>query len=426
MNNAKSSTKSNFGKMGWSMIIYAALSYYIASALGADLLNYYPAQYAELYGWNPGVITAMAGLAGWGGVIGAILWAYVVPKMGLKNAAGVFNIITGAMVMVFANIRSFVGFIILIFAILFIAGSVQVNLIPNNLMAVWFPKKKGIALGWATMGMPLCSATILLICTFLQNLTGSIQTTFTILGGVIVVFGIVSFFWVKNSPESVGCYPDNEVMTPEEFEASKKEIERHVSGWTLGKLLKNKSVWGIGVGLGLIWMTTAGVISQLVPRLMSVAGGIYTPLAIPMVTIASVIGILGSYFWGWLDQKIGTKKACYVYGLWYVVALILMIMQSISVVFVWLSVVMVGIAIGGIGNLIPSLVTSSFGRYDFIEAQKVIAPLNTIVRCAGIILAGILSQTAWGYTGLYVVLIVTTIIGIIMIRFLVRENETPR
>lgn len=408
------------------MIIYAALSYYIASALGADLLNYYPAQYAELYGWNPGVITAMAGLAGWVGVIGAILWAYVVPKMGLKNAAGVFNIITGAMVMVFANIRSFVGFIILIFAILFIAGSVQVNLIPNNLMAVWFPKKKGIALGWATMGMPLCSATILLICTFLQNLTGSIQTTFTILGGVIVVFGIVSFFWVKNSPESVGCYPDNEVMTPEEFEASKKEIERHVSGWTLGKLLKNKSVWGIGVGLGLIWMTTAGVISQLVPRLMSVAGGIYTPLAIPMVTIASVIGILGSYFWGWLDQKIGTKKACYVYGLWYVVALILMIMQSISVVFVWLSVVMVGIAIGGIGNLIPSLVTSSFGRYDFIEAQKVIAPLNTIVRCAGIILAGILSQTAWGYTGLYVVLIVTTIIGIIMIRFLVRENETPR
>lgn len=75
---------------------------------------------------------------------------------------------------------------------------------------------------------------------------------------------------------------------------------------------------------------------------------------------------------------------------------------------------MVGIGIGGIGNLIPSMIGTCFGRYDFIQANKAIAPLNTIVRQSGIVLAGILSQTVYGYTGLYVVLLVADIVGIIL------------
>lgn len=405
------------------MIIYAAISYYIASALGADLLNYYPAQYELLHGWNAGTITTMAGLAGWVGVIGAIFLAQIVAKWGTRNSATFFNILTGALVIAFANARNFTVFIVLLFLIVIISGNVQVNLIPNSIMAMWFPKKKGIALGWATMGMPLCSATLLLPFDFLTRKLGAISHTFTLFGIVIIIYGIVSFFWVKNSPESVGCYPDNEVLSEEAYAESKKAVESHVSNWTIKKLLKNPSTWGIGVGLGLLWMTTAGIITQLVPRLMSVANGAYANMALLSMTIASVIGIAGSYFWGWLDQKIGTKPACCFYGAWYVLALIFLILQPYGTAFVWISVIMVGIGIGGIGNLIPSLIASCFGRYDFVQANKVIAPLNTFVRCGGIVLAGIFSQSALGYTGLYAMLIVTSIIGVILIKFLVKETK---
>lgn len=422
MKQTKSSTSNNFGKWGWSMILYAAVSYYLASALGADLLNFFPAQFEALRGWNSGVITTMAGLAGWVGVIGAIVFAQVIAKIGTRNMAVISNIVTGVLVILFANITSFTGFIILLFCIITIAGSVQVNLVPNNLMAMWFPKKKGIALGWATMGMPICSATIVLLFSFLTKQLGSISGAFTVFGIVIIVYGVISFFWVKNSPESVGCYPDNEVTSPEELEANKRKLENHVSPWTFGKLLKCPSTWGIGLGLGLLWMTTSGIISQLVPRLMTVADGAYASYAIATMSIAAVIGIFGSYMWGWLDQKFGTKFTCYLYGFWYVAALIFMILQAYGAAFVWISVVMVGIGIGGIGNLIPSLITTSFGRYDFVQANKVIAPINTIVRCAGIILAGIFSQTVWGYTGLYILLIVMSLIGLLLIKFLVKDQ----
>lgn len=299
----------------------------------------------------------------------------------------------------------------------------QLNLIPSNIMNVWFPRKKGIALGWATMGMPICTATVIMILSALTAKFNSVAMAYTIFGIIIIVYGILSFFWVKDNPESLGLYPDNEPISQEELEANKKEFESHVSEWTMGKLLKNKNTWGIGVGLGLMWMTTVGIVSQLIPRLVSICDGIYAPQALFMLSTAAIIGIAGSYFWGILDTALGTKRACVCYGVWYIVAIVFLLLQSKSVVCVWISVVMVGVGIGGIGNLIPSMIGTCFGRYDFIQANKAIAPLNTIVRQTGIVLAGILSQTVYGYSGLYVVLLIADVLGILMTIFLIKPQE---
>lgn len=68
------------------------------------------------------------------------------------------------------------------------------------------------------------------------------------------------------------------------------------------------------------------------------------------------------------------------------------------------------------------MIGTSFGRYDFIQANKAIAPLNTIVRQSGIVLAGIFSQTIYGYSGLYVVLLIADVIGLILVATLVSDK----
>lgn len=418
----KNKVSNNFGKWGWMMIIYAGISYYISAALSTDGLNFYPAQFEMLHGWNAGLITSLAGVSGWVALLGAVIFAQIIEKIGNKMAAGIINIITGVFVLIFANTSSFAVFLIMIFAINFIVANVQLNLIPNNIMNVWFPKKKGTALGWATMGMPICTATIVVILSALIQKTGSVSGAYTIFGIIIIVFGIVSFFWVKNSPEEMGLYPDNEKISAEEMEKNKKMLQSHVSEWTMGKLLKNRNTWGIGIGLGLMWATTVGIVSQLIPRLCIINDGKYAGSAIMMLSVAAVIGIAGSYFWGFLDSKLGTKKACAFYGVWYIVAIVFLLLQPTGVAFVWISIIMVGIGIGGIGNLIPSMIGTCFGRYDFIQANKAIAPLNTIVRQSGIVLAGILSQTVWGYSGLYVILLVLDAIGLILSMVLIKTE----
>ena len=413
----------NFGKWGWSMIIYAALSYYFASALGTDGLNFYPTAFAEVYGWTSGTITTLAGVAGWVALVGAVVFAQLIAKIGTRMAAGIINIVTGVLVLIFANTSSLGVFLLMVFAINFICGNVQLNLVPSNIMNVWFPRKKGMALGWATMGMPICTATVVALLTVLTTKTGSPGGAYTIFGVIIIIFGVLSFFWVKDNPESVGAYPDNEEISPEEVERNKKEFESHVTEWSVKRLLTTKNTWGIGIGLGLMWATTVGIVSQLVPRLSIISDGAYASQALVMLSIASIVGIAGSYFWGILDQLLGTKKACVVYGCWYIIAIIFLLLQPKGTAFVWISIVMVGVGIGGIGNLIPSMIGTCFGRFDFIQANKVIAPVNTIVRQTGIVLAGILSTTVYGYSGLYVVLLVANVVGIILTVALIHPEQ---
>ena len=175
------STKSNFGKWGWSTIIYCAISYYIAAALATDTLSWYPAAFAQLRGWGddlPNLANAMTGIAGWISVLGAFVFSVLAAKKGRRWMAVLGNVICGIGTLVFAHTQSLPVFLAMIVVLVVVGGTIQVNIVPNNLMNIWFPKKKGLALGWASMGLPLCTATIIL---FLNGI-GNPQTGYTIIG----------------------------------------------------------------------------------------------------------------------------------------------------------------------------------------------------------------------------------------------------
>ena len=91
-------TKSNFGKWGWAMIIYCAISYYMAAVLSTDTLNWYPSAFASLRGWGEGFVNlcnAMAGLGGWIGVAAAIIFSIMAAKKGSRFMAVFGNVICG-------------------------------------------------------------------------------------------------------------------------------------------------------------------------------------------------------------------------------------------------------------------------------------------------------------------------------------------
>jgi sugar phosphate permease len=284
--------------------------------------------------------------------------------------------------------------------------------VPNTLVTMWFPRKKGMAFGWATMGMPICTAIFPQIMHLLFGKVG-VSPAFLVWGIVIVIFGILSIFWVKNSPEDVGCTPDNEPMSKEQIEANLKAEKSHVSQWTVGKLLKNKNVWMIGLGNGLHWLVTVGIVVQLVPRI--VMAGYSTNFGLNMLTLAAVIGIAGSYFWGWLDQKTTTRLASIIYGVFYIAALIFLIFMENSFGFVMIATVLAGIGIGGVANLLPSLIATVFSRYDFVVACRVILPINVFIRSFAFAIMGFALTRFGNYTFAYVLFIVFCVIGCVFV-----------
>ena len=411
--NSSNNTKSNFGKWGWSMILYCAVSYYLAAALSTDTLNWFPSAFTAYHGWDASIVNlcnAMAGIGGWLGVIAAVVFSIMAAKWGSRFMAVLGNFVCGVLCIIFACTTNITVFLAMVVILTFVSGNIQLNVVPNNIMNIWFPKKKGLALGWASMGLPLCTATIIVILSAI----GNPKTAYIILGILCFAVGIISIFWVKNTPEEVGATPDNEPIDHEEALALKAKQEEEAKHMTIGMIAKNRNTWLIGFGHGFLWMTTIGLVSNFIPRLLMV--GTDQNVALSMLTIAALIGIFGSYVWGWLDQKLTTKTASIIYGFWYLAALLIMIFHNGSMVMTILAAIFVGFGIGGIGNLIPSIIGTCFGRFGFIQANRLIAPINTAVRSTALIIVGAVGTA--NLTHSYVIFFVASAVAILLITFI--------
>lgn len=411
--NSSNNPKSNFGKWGWSMILYCAVSYYLAAALSTDTLNWFPSAFTAYHGWDASIVNlcnAMAGIGGWLGVIAAVVFSIMAAKWGSRFMAVLGNFVCGVLCIIFACTTNITVFLAMVVILTFVSGNIQLNVVPNNIMNIWFPKKKGLALGWASMGLPLCTATIIVILSAI----GNPKTAYIILGILCFAVGIISIFWVKNTPEEVGATPDNEPIDHEEALALKAKQEEEAKHMTIGMIAKNRNTWLIGFGHGFLWMTTIGLVSNFIPRLLMV--GTDQNVALSMLTIAALIGIFGSYVWGWLDQKLTTKTASIIYGFWYLAALLIMIFHNGSMVMTILAAIFVGFGIGGIGNLIPSIIGTCFGRFGFIQANRLIAPINTAVRSTALIIIGAVGTA--NLTHSYVIFFVASAVAILLITFI--------
>ena len=109
------------------------------------------------------------------------------------------------------------------------------------------------------------------------------------------------------------------------------------------------------------------------------------------LTVASLLGIIGSYLWGLIDQKLGTKKAVLIFAAYmavmqFLLAAVMGVNQTVTLILV----ILLGILIGGICNLLPSMVISIFGGPHFAAANSVVTPIVVALRTAAFIIMGVI------------------------------------
>ena len=409
-------TDNRFGGWGWSMIIYCMLLYMFYAVMTTDLMNVIPSAFSGLHGWDSNVLLAYTTPASIVGLIGGFIFGRLIIKINARITSGVTLIITGVLFAFFGIVSSVAMYVVVLILICFFASGYGTAACPTY-MANWFPRKKGIALGWATMGGPFSSAFVVSGFSVLLGKIG-LQKACLAVGIAEAVIGIATFFWAKNEPADVGCLPDN--MELDETVSSSKMVVDNKK-YSLKNILTNKNTWMISIGFGLLWMVLVGILSQFVPRMMSV--GYSNEQALMFMTVTSIIAIPGSYLWGWLDSRFGTKKITLVFGLSYVAALILLI-TSLNMVCVWLGCIFAGLGIGGLLNLLASMEISVFGREGFMSANSVINPIASIIRVSAFVIMAILLNISGGsFTLPYIVFIVIDIIGMIFILLISEEKK---
>ncbi len=403
----KNNSAIGFGFYGWGIIIFCLIMFFFYGAFVTDGINITAEYLAQNLNVQQGTVVSMNTVAGIIGVIFYIIIGQINSRVGPRKTAGVCLIIAALAYCVTGNTTSIIVYTA---AMCFVTGCVMsaTYIAGGTLTAWWFPKKKGIVMGYTTMGLCFSSAFYVALISFLIGRFGLGKG---VIGPAVVciLIGIICLICVRDRPEERGVYPDNVSAEEYQNEYSNEESNEHV--WTASKLLRTKETWFAAICSAIPTFCTVGVMSQLIVR--NVGLGMSMTTALSIMTALSLFSIPGSFLVGMLDNKLGTKRAMTLFMIWYIAALLLNFTNRMPCIYI--SLIMFAVTTGGGGNFTVSLPTSVFGRHGYDTVNSVIFPIQGFLTALNYTINGFILNATGSVRYSYLVFVVLCALNIVLL-----------
>lgn len=284
-----------FGGWGWLTILFCLLMFWFYVGMVNDGTNFLAPAVAANIGVEKSVILACNSAAGLIGVLFYIIMGQVNKRIGPSKTAGITTIMAALAYWFAGNATSVPMYLI---AMCFVVGGIMTAgyIAGGTLVAQWFPKKKGVVMGYTTMGHNLSSA-------FYVPLVMVLFGTYGVNKGVApiciaaVILGVLILILQKNTPFQRGLNPDNvsDKVYQAEYDTA-DDTSTDEAGWTVGKLLRTKELWIAAVTTGGFQICSVGVMQQLVSR--NVELGFQEATAVSIMTVLALGGVVGSWLIG--------------------------------------------------------------------------------------------------------------------------------
>ncbi len=348
----------------WLTIFLCFVLFLVANASTSDSENIILPKLAALNGWDYSLVLSLATVAGVCSVVGNLLLGKLCEKYGGKVSIIVGLLLTACFVFIYGTATSYPVYVFGLIGTICCGQSVSF-FGANSVVANWFPKTKGFAMGFISVGPPV--GTIVMV-----SILNTIIAKTSLRGGVIaivavlLIMALVSFLLIHNSPEEVGATPDNMPQAKIENETIAGNLQL-----TTGKILKSKAFWAVTLICGICNMSQTGLMAQWLVRY---TGSGYTEnQAALMMSVCAVCGIFGSMISGNIENKLGTKKGFMVLAIWFIVALLLNFTNVVPLVY--LSVPMFGLSITLYQIFMPAFELSVFGKENFKAVNGLVFPI---------------------------------------------------
>ena len=172
--------------------------------------------------------------------------------------------------------------------------------IPVALVSLWFTRKQGLALGIATLGISLGTATIPVLISYLITTTGW-RPALLAAGIAVAVICIPATLLMRNPPRNIAA-------KEADFDSEKgdtKQASDLETGLTLSSAVRTRQFWMIFITF-LLFLSSLGLIMlHLVPY--AVDSGMAPVQAATLFTLIGIFGIAGRLASGILSDRIGIK-----------------------------------------------------------------------------------------------------------------------
>lgn len=382
------------GGKGWIVCIMAMAYYYIAGSVMDTGMNALFEVY-DLQGYSRTAISAAMTIGGWCSIVAIAVYGIVNRKLGTRTTAIIGLVGTAASFAVIAFADTFAVFAAGIVGFYLFSCAYGVVAI-GSLGANWFPKKKGMYMGIATMGTTLGSASISAIMYGLIGAVG-LRALWLILAGVCLLLAVLTALLIRDNPEEAGAYPDNDPYespeTATKILAAVEEYRAH-SKWNWRTLLKTRTAWTLAIGWSIPQLAAMGFMIHLTGIMQAFGHDIM--FGITLLGVMWPLGLLAHYLCGVCDRAFGTKRTSIgVCCVFIVGATLILFADNPVCAALGTAIYMAGVSANM--NVFMSMTTTIYGRYDF---QVVWPTLNVIsqfvLRSGAVVIAGI--GAAIGFT----------------------------
>lgn len=406
--------KRGFG-YGYSIVVHSFICYLFTCFWVTGIANVVFPALAESTGIQVPQLLKVNTIVGIIAAILSVLVGQIVLKKGPKIVTIAGYLVGGVVTMLLGHVTGMASVAVCLFLVQLSMLSYSF-MTTNNLIANWFPKKKGVVLGITTMGLALGNSTLTPLFSKISAAAG-FRGALLIYGIIMILLGLVSIFWLKERPQEVGLYPDND---PEYVSAGKPA--EFVSKWTFAKLLRNKNAYLITFSFGLSFLACIGAVSQLVSfaqfRTFSL------PQSLTIMSIGGIASAVISFVSGAVDQKWGTKKATILYCILCLISYLILVFVEVQPVVAVFLVFVVGLN-GAPGNLTPSMFITKFGAQNYTAVNRILMPVVMVLRSCSYFVVGMAMSMRGNMADIYVVLAAIIVISFILLMFIdVKSVET--
>jgi MFS family permease len=260
----------------------------------------------------------------------------------------------------------------------------------------WFIKKRGIAIGIATMGISFGTV-------MLTPLAGYIGKYFSwriglfVLGVITFIVGIVisQTLMRKTQPEAHGLLPDGDKIS---FPHQQPTIPAFTKV-SAAVIFKDSRFWTIAICHGLIIMVVMSVFVHQVAYAMD--NNIENITAATTLAVVSFAGFFGQFFFGWFSDRLSDPKYAYFMGTVILLIGTILLLNSRSISSLYLYAVVYGFGYGSMAPILPILAADRFGRHILGSIYGLLTFFIGIGGSIGPILGGIIYDKFGSYQYLW-------------------------
>jgi len=392
---------------GWWVLIGTALAYAI-SAIGAYFIGiFFPFIGAEM-GWTRADLGYILTAELWVTTAGNLVGGWMSDKVGGRWTVCIGAILGGIGLALLSTISNLTQ-VFIYYALITGAGiALQSIAVGGAVARRWFFKRAGVATGIMSAGFGVAGTVLIPL---ISSWSASFGWRPTLLWVAIVTEGIVALYAalvVRNNPESMGLYPDNDKAAADE----RAKVMQAMAGKDsigLGEAIRTPQFW--------FWMLA---FSLSVVQCTSFLGHLPT-MAVGLGVAPGASGIFMSYWLlpsilcrvgsGWLGDRIGKRR-------WTMIALII---SCVLFVGGWLLVrstttLMIFTIIGGFimvtpAVTLPPMVGDLFGVRSMGSILGMGMLIGGVIMSFGPTVVGMLAEATGSYSLAFLVLAVAYVLA---------------